>query len=119
MNIEELKKEIEIKEKELLNLKEDLKRIKIYETIIILNVNTNIKNFEAIKTKIKEICGTLQIFEELGIKKLAYEIKGNKEGFYIRFEWEGNEKNVASLEDFMKSNNNIMKFITVRKNEGF
>ena len=43
MNIEELKKEIEIKEKELLNLKEELKTIKNLRTIIIFNVNMSVK----------------------------------------------------------------------------
>ena len=114
MNIEELKIKIYKKEKELNELKEQLKRISNYESIIILNTKTTLRNFDAIKSKIKSICGNQKEAEELGIKILAYEIKGNKKAFYFRFEWEGTSEIVSELENYFRISNDILKFITVR-----
>ena len=112
-NIEKLKNEIDIKKKELLQLEEQLKHIHEFEGIAILRIDTNIKKFEEIKRKIKDITSPKE-FEELGTKKLAYDIKGQKEGFYIRYEFEGVENTVTQLESYFRINNNILKFITIR-----
>ena len=119
MKIEELKKEIETKEKELLNLKEELKNINEYETIIIIDVETSIKKYDTMKKEIKEIFQNITTLEEMGTKKLAYEIKGNQEGFYLRYEWQGLAIDVAEFETYARNNDNIMKFITVKKSEEY
>lgn len=116
---EKLKSEIETKEKELLKLKEELQNIKIYETFAILTLKTNIQEFNDIKLKIEDIVGknNIEKFEELGKKTLAYEIKGNKEGYYIDFIWYGEKENCTELEKYFRQENNILKYITMRINE--
>ena len=117
MNIEELKNKIELKERELKELKEELKNINNYETVAVIDTNATIKRYETIKSKIKEICRDIKVFEELGIKKLAYKIQENKEAFYLRFEWEGIGDTLLELEKYFRENDYVLKFITIRKND--
>lgn len=116
MNIKEIKKEIERKENELNELKTQIKDIKTFEAVVILSINTNIKEFEGIKNKIKSIIDKENIkkFEELGIKKLAYMIQKQDEAFYITFEFDGIMETVEELEQYFRINNNILKFITIK-----
>lgn len=119
MKIEELKKEIETKEKELINLKEQMKKINNYETIIILDVKTNIKEFDLIKKELEEIFQNIIEFDELGTKILAYEIKKNKEGYYLEYTWQGMSNDVAEFETYARKEDKILKFLTMRTNEEY
>ena len=53
----------------------------------------------------------------MGIKKLAYEIKKNKEGYYIIFYFEAKADVIFELERNYRINENIIKFITVRNDD--
>ena len=92
--------------------------MKKYESIIIVNPNTieeEIKELiEYIKKIITDNNGKIIKVEDLGNKKLAYEIKKNKEGYYIRFEFEVNPVIISELERIYRIKDEIMKFITVR-----
>lgn len=49
-----------------------------------------------------------------GKKNLAYEIKGEKTGYYNITYFEGIEKNVTEIERNLRINDNVMKFITIQ-----
>lgn len=117
MKIEKIKEEIEKKEKEIINLKEQLSTIHEYESIIILNTNTALKEYEEIKSKITNIIGKDNIskIEEMGTKKLAYTIQKQNEGYYIIINFEGIKSICHDLEVFYRINDNVLKFITIRK----
>ena len=57
---------------------------------------------------------TMCEFEDLGLKKLAYDIKNNKEGFYIKFIVDINDMNVETFENWIRKNDNVLKFITIK-----
>ena len=92
--------------------------MKKYESIIIVNPNTideEIKELiEYIKKIITDNNGKIIKVEDLGNKKLAYEIKKNKEGYYIRFEFEVNPVIISELERIYRIKDEIMKFITIK-----
>lgn len=130
MNIKEIKKEIErkenelktlieIQEKELNELKVQIKNVATYETIIILNTNTSIKEYGSIKREIIKMIDNENInnVEEIGTKKLAYEISKQKEGFYTIFDYDGIIQTVEELEKYFRINDNILKFITIKKGD--
>lgn len=130
MNIKEIRKEIERKEnelkthieaqeKELNALRAQIKDVKTFETIVILNINTSIKEYKEIRNKIQSIIDKENIkkFEELGTKKLAYKIKKQEEGFYITFEYDGIMETIEELEQYFRANDNILKFITIKKED--
>lgn len=88
-----------------------------YETIII--VDPKIQYIGDIKEKILKIIGDLNVeyFEDLGNKKLAYEIKGRKEGHYIRIEYYTKENEIIeNLEKYFKINTDILKYLTIKTN---
>lgn len=119
MNIKEIKKEIEMKEKELNELKTQIENLRTYETVIILNTNTTLKEYENIKKEITKILDDENIknIEELGTRKLAYEIQKNNEGFYIEIEFDGIIQTIEELDKYYKSNDNVLKFITIKKGD--
>jgi small subunit ribosomal protein S6 len=64
--------------------------------------------FEENKAKITKI-------DEWGIKELAYEIDGHNNGFYTIVKFETDPEKVNLLKEFMRKNNNILRYILVVK----
>lgn len=89
-----------------------------YESVIIINPNIEddkIKELiESFKKVITDNQGTVTRVEELGKKKLAYEIKKCKEGYYAVLYFESNANVISELERLYRIKDEIMKFITVR-----
>ena len=84
-----------------------------FESIIILNTNTKLKDIEQIKEYYKKIFD-IETIEEIGIKKLAYKIKEQTEGYYIIFKIYGSYENISELEKFQRTNNNVLKFLNIK-----
>ena len=61
--------------------------------------------------------GKVESVDELGKKRLAYEIMKNKEGFYVVFNFEAKPELIAELERNYRIEDSVMKFITVRKED--
>ena len=53
----------------------------------------------------------------MGKRKLAYEIEKNKEAFYVEFDFEAKPELIAELERNYRITDEVIKFITVRKDE--
>jgi small subunit ribosomal protein S6 len=91
-----------------------------YESVIIINPNLE---EEAIKSLIEKISnlintdGKVSSVEEAGKKKLAYEIKKNKEGFYVIFKFEANPELITELERVYRITDEVIKFIVVKEEE--
>lgn len=127
-NIKEIEKEINQKESEILNHKESIKKLEseikelkekailTYETIIIIKPTATIENIEKIDNYLKENLNIVKS-ENLGIKNLAYEIKGCLKGYYQIFTFKNNPEVIKELERYYRINDDIIKFLTIRKNE--
>ena len=61
--------------------------------------------------------GKVSEVKELGKKRLAYEIEGCKEAFYVEFDFEANPELIAELERNYRITDEIIKFIVVRRDE--
>ena len=109
-NIAELKAEVKEIEKEIEKLGSR------YESVIILNTNISAEVFAEIKAMINKITNYYNA-EDIGIKELAWEIKGQKEGYYFKIEFEGNKDIAAELERYYRIKDEIIKFLTVRVEE--
>jgi small subunit ribosomal protein S6 len=95
--------------------------MKKYESIIIVKPNL-IKEKEKeilnkVSNKIGEFANIINM-EDIGVKKLAYEIQKNKEGHYVVYQFEIDKNNssnaMAEIERFYRITDEIIKFITVR-----
>jgi small subunit ribosomal protein S6 len=61
--------------------------------------------------------GTIVRRDDIGRKRMAYEINKKKEGYYVLYEIEGSGQEIAELERRMRVNDAIMRFVTVRVDE--
>jgi small subunit ribosomal protein S6 len=53
------------------------------------------------------------MFDDWGIKKLAYEIKKKNRGHYIRLDYGGDGTLVAEMERSFRIDDRVMKFMTI------
>lgn len=72
---------------------------------------------ETLQGVIEKEGGSIVKLENMGRRKLAYEIKRFTEGHYVLFEIEGSGKEILELERRMRVNDAIIRFITVRVDE--
>lgn len=91
-----------------------------YESVIIIKPNLEEGEIEGIITEITDLIkqdGKVIEVDKKGIKKLAYEINKCKEGYYITFDFEVKSELIVELERHYRVNENIIKFITLRKED--
>lgn len=92
-----------------------------YESVIIINPKLEEKDIKETIDKyqkmMKEFAKKDVIVNEIGEKKLAYEIQKNKTGYYVIFNFYSEYENIAELERNFRIDDNVMKFITVRQEE--
>ena len=91
-----------------------------YESVIIINPNLEAESIKALIEKFSNLInnsGKIDSVEEIGKKKLAYEIKKNKEGYYIVFKFEANPELIAELERIYRITDEVIKFIVIKEEE--
>ena len=91
-----------------------------YETVFIVNPNVEDTGVKALIQKFSDLInsdGKLEKVEELGKKKLAYEIKKNSEGNYVLINFEAAPSLIKELERVYRITDEVIKFIVVRKDE--
>ena len=91
-----------------------------YESIIIINPNCTDEAIKALESKFTGLInenGKIESVEKIGKKRLAYEIKKNREGYYILFNFEAKTDSIAELERNYRITDEVLKFIVVRKED--
>ena len=89
-----------------------------YESVVIINPNVEETALKALIEKFQTLINTdgkVEQVNELGKKKLAYEIKKNKEGYYVVYDFEANPSLIAELERNYRIADEVIKFIVVKK----
>ena len=88
-----------------------------YESVVIINPNVDEEGIKALVQRFTTLInndGKVEKVDELGKKRLAYEVKKNKEGYYVVFNFEGKPELIAELERNYRITDEVIKFITVR-----
>ncbi len=89
-----------------------------YESVVIVNPNVEENTLKELIERFQKLINTdgkVEQVNELGKKKLAYEINKNKEGYYVVYDFEANPKLIAELERNYRITDEIIKFIVVKK----
>ena len=89
-----------------------------YESVVIINPGVEENGMKELIQKFSSLInsdGKVENVNELGKKRLAYEIAKQKEGYYIVIDFEANPSLIAELERIYRITDNVMKFILVRK----
>ena len=91
-----------------------------YESVIIVNPNVDEAGLKALEEKFTGLInenGKVESVENMGKKRLAYEIKKFKEGTYVLFNFESNPDSIKELERVYRITDDVIKFIVVRKED--
>lgn len=115
----------DIKEVEKLIQEEKENQMQYFELVYMMAENSTAKNISDIENKVRRIIvgqgeikkGEIKKYEHLGLKKLAYDIKGNKFGYYVMVRFKQTEKNVNFIEQELRKADGVIKFITKKINE--
>lgn len=91
-----------------------------YETLFIIRPSVEEEARVAIIEKFKAIIekdGEVQEVNEWGMKKLAYEIKKFKEGYYVLVNFLANPDLPKELERNFKISEDIIRYVVINKEE--
>jgi small subunit ribosomal protein S6 len=91
-----------------------------YETVFIINPSVEDAGVKDLEKKFSDLInsdGKVESVEELGKKKLAYEIQKNSEGIYVLINFEAAPSLIKELERVYRITDEVIKFIVVRKDE--
>lgn len=95
----------------------DKRKRRIYETIFILKgtfTDDECKTaFENVKSFLKQY--EIKEIQELGRKRLAYEVAKNQYGYYYIVDLRIFESDVKDIERYYKINSDILKYIICKK----
>ena len=91
-----------------------------YESIIIIGSNVEEEGIKSLIEKFTNLInseGKVESVQEMGRRKLAYEIDKNKEANYVLFNFEAKPELIAELERNYRITDEVIKFIVVKKDE--
>lgn len=92
-----------------------------YESVIIINPSLDEQGIKDVITKFTDLInnnnGKVENVDEMGKRKLAYEIKKQSEGYYVVYTFEANPEFITELERIYRITDSVMKFITIRKED--
>ena len=91
-----------------------------YESVVIINPNVDAEGVKTLTQRFTDLInndGKLEKVDEIGKKKLAYEIKKNAEGNYIAFHFEANPNLISELERNYRITDEVIKFMTIKVDE--
>lgn len=88
-----------------------------YETIIIISDKIDTKERDNVIKKVKTFIknnGEIEEIKEIGMRKLAYEVKKSKCGYYLDIFFKAESEKISELERMYRYTDEILKFITIR-----
>lgn len=91
-----------------------------YEMIVVLSPALGEEGItsttETVKAKL-ETGATIEVMETLGMKRLAYEINDQSEGFYLQFNFIAEPDFPKEIERVLKINEGVLRFLIIRTDE--
>ena len=89
-----------------------------YETIFIARPNVGEDEIEAISAEatstIESDGGTILRVNNWGLKKLAYLIKKENQGYYVYIDYAGVPESIAEIERVFRIDDRVLKYLTVK-----
>jgi small subunit ribosomal protein S6 len=92
-----------------------------YETMYILKAELDADQTAALvekyQTLVTEHGGQIDQLQEIGKRRLAYEIQDLREGYYVLMQFSSDTDVTKELERVMKIEENLLRYMTVRLGE--
>lgn len=89
-----------------------------YESIIIISPNVDEEGMKSLISRFTDLInndGKIEKVDELGKRKLAYDVKKFEEGYYVVFYFEANTSLISELERNYRITDEVIKFMTVKQ----
>ena len=94
-----------------------------YETIIIIRPNASEDDITGIIDRTQGIIeasgGSIVNVDKWGLKKLAYLIKKEQQGYYVFIEYAGLPEAVSEMERIYRIDDRVLKFMTIKTQDEF
>ncbi|MBN21761.1 MAG: 30S ribosomal protein S6 [Bdellovibrionaceae bacterium] len=94
-----------------------------YETTLITQSSLTEDQYSKITSKVEEVIkkfnGEMVISQDLGKRRLAYEINKEGKGHYTYFAYSGDHGVVSELERQFRISEHVMRFLTVKLSDEF
>jgi small subunit ribosomal protein S6 len=88
-----------------------------YETVVLVSPDSGDEGVQKVVARMREGLEHTQgkeiRLEDWGVKRLAYELNGNRRSHYLYYLYLGTNKTVAEIERLMKITEAVMKYQTV------
>jgi len=95
--------------------------MRAYEVIVIIDAKLDEEATNAVVTKYEELLknqgAEIVKIDRWGKRRLAYEINKHREGFYALYDIKAEPAAVAEMERLMKIADEVIRFLTVKKDE--
>jgi small subunit ribosomal protein S6 len=92
-----------------------------YETVFIVNPNIESEDIEKVIEDTQNLIsgsgGTVIKVDKWGKKRLAYEVKGNRDGYYVLVDFEAEPQFIQRLGRYYGLTEEIIKYMTLRAEE--
>ena len=92
-----------------------------YELALVVNakIEDEVRNatVEKVKGYIEAFGGTITNIDEVGKKRLAYEIQKMREGFYYFIQFDAESTAPAEIEARVRIMDNVLRYLCVRQDE--
>ena len=89
-----------------------------YETIFIVRPNVTEDEIDAVISRTSSVIegdgGTIIKIDKWGLKKLAYLIKKESQGYYVYIDYAGIPASVSEIERLFRIDDKILKYLTVK-----
>lgn len=88
-----------------------------YESVIIISPSVEEETLKGLISKFTDMInvnGKVEKVDELGKRKLAYEIKKNKEAYYVVIYFEAEAEVITELERNYRILDEVIKFMTIK-----
>lgn len=119
-----IEKQIEDVKKAIYEIEQGKKQVRPYDLVYIIKPNSTAKEIGKLENKIKDIVTdrnsrkeNIKQYEHLGIKRLAYEVKGHKDGYYVTARLKMTNQDLILVEKELRKAECVLKFITVSISE--
>ena len=95
--------------------------MRVYENVFILRPDVTEEDVDKFVTQMETVVtshgGKVQKSEKWGRRRLAYEVRGNRDGQYVVFTIECDPPVIREFERVLKVSEPVIKFLTVRIDE--
>lgn len=91
-----------------------------YESVIIINPSLEEQGVKEVAKKFEDLINSLGKVENVDIrgkKRLAYEVNKLKEGIYVVYTFDAEPEAIVELERNYRITDDVMKFLTIRRED--